>query len=207
MGGAETQEEGIPPEVPLLAARQRGKLVVVASCPERGTLQPDGTGPYNQEVMTRLIELRDEGRIQVAFDRAGTSTSSPQDTQMFHVATALMKRGEKERVWMRIIESTKWFHAYKQMVKMALQQIQTANLEHYLEVVCIDGGPITRVEQRAMAPILRNAVEDCAKKGVQVSMLLVTVVVPRVACVRSCCVCLPVLMLAYSLSWHIRSSA
>ena len=91
----------------------------------------------DQEFMTKLIELRDDGQIQVAFDRAGTSTSASQGTLMFDIATAMVKREQHERVWMRIIEAMKWFHAYKQMVKMALQQIQTANLQHYLDVICI----------------------------------------------------------------------
>ena len=45
-------------------------VYIVVSCPERGSLKPDGSGPYEQEVMTKLMELQGLGRIKIAFDRA-----------------------------------------------------------------------------------------------------------------------------------------
>eukprot|EP01046_Picozoa_sp_COSAG06_P043234 COSAG06_NODE_5634_length_3347_cov_91.948892_2_plen_694_part_00 len=153
-------EEGEPPERPL------GSLLVVASCPEMGTLDAEITeaSVFDQEVMTKLIELRDGQLLHVAFDRAGTTTSGRSDVQMFELADVLRKQGS--HLWRFVIKDTKWFHAYKQMVKMALQQIQSEYPECRLEVVCVNGGNITQVEQQEMPRILEGAVLDCRAKGV-----------------------------------------
>eukprot|EP01043_Picozoa_sp_COSAG02_P025766 COSAG02_NODE_1460_length_12494_cov_126.207422_1_plen_454_part_10 len=153
-------EEGEPPERPL------GSLLVVASCPEMGTLDAEVTeaSVFDQEVMTKLIELRDGQLLHVAFDRAGTTTSGRSDVQMFELADVLRKQGS--HLWRFVIKDTKWFHAYKQMVKMALQQIQSEYPEYQLEVVCVNGGNITQVEQQEMPRILEGAVLDCRANGV-----------------------------------------
>ena len=73
-------------------------IPIVVSCPEHGTMDPDngeqrlaqGADPqqvFNQEVMTQLMRLCDAGLIKIAFDRAGTSTASPEDTDMFEAAS------------------------------------------------------------------------------------------------------------------------
>ena len=46
-------------------------IAIVASCPEQATAKPDGNGPFNEHVMTKLSELQERGRIKIAFDRAG----------------------------------------------------------------------------------------------------------------------------------------
>jgi hypothetical protein len=48
---------------------------IVMSCPEMGTLKPDGSGPYDQKVMDKVSELSDRGFVKLGFDRAGTSTA------------------------------------------------------------------------------------------------------------------------------------
>ena len=58
-------------------------LVVVVSCPELGSLNPDGGGPYDQAVMTKLMEMQSAGLLKIAFDRAGTSTASEEDRHAF----------------------------------------------------------------------------------------------------------------------------
>ena len=35
-------------------------IVVVVSCPENGSLKPDETGPYDQKVMSKLMEMQSE---------------------------------------------------------------------------------------------------------------------------------------------------
>ena len=92
---------------------------------------------------------------------------------MFEIATAWNKSKDagdwrkQKKYWAEIIKATKWFHAYKQMVKMGLLQIQTLNPDHALEVLCIHGGPITQAEQSTMPSILQGAREDCEKKGIK----------------------------------------
>ena len=48
---------------------------IVMSCPEMGTLNPDGSGPYDQKVMDKVSELSERGFVKLGFDRAGTSTA------------------------------------------------------------------------------------------------------------------------------------
>ena len=57
----------------------RRTATVVISCPEMGTAQPDGQGPYDQHVMDKCRELFQSGVILLGFDRAGTSTTSSRD--------------------------------------------------------------------------------------------------------------------------------
>ena len=49
---------------------------VVVSCPEMGSAKPDGGPPYDQEVMTKLMELQSTGLLKIAFDRAGEILSA-----------------------------------------------------------------------------------------------------------------------------------
>ena len=49
--------------------------VVVMSCPEMGTLKPDGSGPFEEKVMDKVSELVKRGVVKLGFDRAGTSTA------------------------------------------------------------------------------------------------------------------------------------
>ena len=115
--------------------------------------------------MTHLLRLRDGERIHIAFDRAGTTTSSPEDAMMFEIASLWNRSGKKH--WDTVIKATKWFHAYQQMVKMGLLQIQTQNPECALEVLCLHGGPITQAEQAQMPNILEGARADCEAKGIK----------------------------------------
>ena len=165
----EEEEAEEEPEEPLWKreGRKRGRLLVVASCPELGTrdLQIGDDTRFQEEVMTHLLRLRDGERIHVAFDRAGTTTSSPEDTMMFEIASLWNRSGKKH--WDTVIKATKWFHAYQQMVKMGLLQIQTQNPECALEVLCLHGGPITQAEQAQMPNILEGARADCEAKGIK----------------------------------------
>jgi hypothetical protein len=49
--------------------------IVVMSCPETGTLKPDGSAPFDQKVMDKVSELVKRGVVKLGFDRAGTSTA------------------------------------------------------------------------------------------------------------------------------------
>eukprot|EP01048_Picozoa_sp_COSAG05_P002455 COSAG05_NODE_101_length_19100_cov_24.260144_8_plen_357_part_00 len=142
------------------------EIDVVVSCPEWGSLKLDGSGPYDQEVTTMLTKLQEEGRIRIAFDRAGTSNASKEDTDAFAAAITLQKAGTGGGSWMTPIKGTKWFQTYKGGVKKALTMIQQERPGALLIVLCINGGPITQVEQLEMAAILSDAKTDAAKSGV-----------------------------------------
>ena len=146
--GCEVAEEGVPAEPDLETEpepepstaqeikeplwkrgnKKLGRLLVIASCPEKGTLDREvtETTEFDQEVMTFLIVCRNRKVLQIAFDRAGTTTSSPQDYMMFEIATAWNQSKDagdwrkQKKYWAEIIKATKWFHAYKQMVTSSL---------------------------------------------------------------------------------------
>jgi hypothetical protein len=54
---------------------------IVMSCPEMGTLKPDGSGPYDQNVMDKVSELSKLDFVHLGFDRAGTSTAVKTDEE------------------------------------------------------------------------------------------------------------------------------
>eukprot|EP01048_Picozoa_sp_COSAG05_P027687 COSAG05_NODE_8200_length_727_cov_0.815287_2_plen_156_part_01 len=108
------QRRGWPENV---VATLMKETTVVVSCPERGTLKHDGSGPYNQEVTTILTALQGKGRIKIAFDRAGTSNASEEDTAAFQAADLLRKADPDNPTWKLMIKDTKWFQTYVGGVK------------------------------------------------------------------------------------------
>ena len=55
---------------PFLAEEDPNHRVIVMSCPEHGTLDPNGGPPYSQSVMDKVNELQQRGRLKGGFDRA-----------------------------------------------------------------------------------------------------------------------------------------
>ena len=156
-----------------------GQIVIVASCPEQGSLRADGGAPYDQAVMTRLVSLQQTSaaafaadpnaavcRIRIAFDRAGTSTASKQDAATFHSAEILKTAGGPVEVWKKLIKDTKWFQTYTGGVKKSLMMAAQTDPDANMIVLCIDGGMITSVEQDEMSTILAEAKSDATKNGV-----------------------------------------
>ena len=80
-------------------------MYIVVSCPEQGSLNADGSEPYDQAVMTKLIELQALGRIKIAFDRAGTSTASAEDNEAFRGAEGLRQIQPDNPNWKKMIWS------------------------------------------------------------------------------------------------------
>ena len=96
---------GFKPDEEALACKlNTEKRVIVMSTPERGTKHQDGKSPpFDVPIMDRLRDMQrfENGELNysMAFDRAGSSTSHPDD----------MKKGE----WWRTeggIKSTFWFY-------------------------------------------------------------------------------------------------
>ena len=44
-----------------------------------GTASPTGGPPYDQPVMDKVAELQQRERVKMGFDRAGSSTTHPED--------------------------------------------------------------------------------------------------------------------------------
>ena len=130
------------------------RRVIVMSCPEWGTLDPYGEAPFDQPVMDKVTELQQRGIVKMGYDRAGTSTSVPEDVSLFE---------SKEPAKIR---ETKWFYGYKTSAKRILQT-ESQGFDGQTEVICIDGGPITRVEAEEMGRIVEEAKTDAKMNGVK----------------------------------------
>eukprot|EP00928_Gymnodinium_smaydae_P036928 TRINITY_DN25724_c0_g1_i1.p1 TRINITY_DN25724_c0_g1~~TRINITY_DN25724_c0_g1_i1.p1 ORF type:complete len:172 (+),score=28.01 TRINITY_DN25724_c0_g1_i1:123-638(+) len=138
----------------------RGKIVVM-STPEWGTEKPDGSGPYDVNVMKEIQKLQRDERdgsknFVVAFDRAGSSTANDADAE----------RGEWWKGDEAVIKSTYWFYGYRTRVKTCVV-VECQNFEGVLDVICVHGGPITQVEQKEMPAIVRNAKYDAQMAGIR----------------------------------------
>ena len=77
----------------------------------------------------------------------------------------LRKQMPQNPMWKKMIKDTKWFQTYAGGTKKALiMEAQTHGGTQ--QVICIDGGTITQVEQEEMPRILSEAASDAAKSGV-----------------------------------------
>ena len=117
-------------------------------CPEHGTLDPDGGAPYDQNVMDKIVELQQRGKLKGGFDRAGSSNSDPRDEATW---LRICKQAGKEGLYeqdadkrKQLIKSTYWFAGYQSAAK-AQMKLESQSFDGTLEVICIEGGPITDV--------------------------------------------------------------
>jgi hypothetical protein len=162
------------PQPPLAPVADQRAIPIVVSCPEQGSLNPDGSPPFDQEVMTALQQLQRDGHVKMAFDRAGTSNASKEDYDAFQAATTLQQSMPDNPMWKKMIKDTKWFETYKGGTKKALIVEAQSAAGASLLVVCINGGPITQVEQEEMSTILTDAKSDAAASGVTLNYTLQT---------------------------------
>lgn len=141
------------------------RVVIVMSCPEMGTLDPFGSPPFDQAVMIKVADMQQRGILKMGFDRAGSTTSVPEDAVLFERALAAGRAG-REAEAKKLIRMTKWFYGYctaaKAQVKLFSQE--TFGL---LEIICVEGGMITQVEAEEMGNIIRQAKKDARLSGVK----------------------------------------
>jgi hypothetical protein len=143
------------------------------------------TGAYDFDVMGWLQELCRSyaGRLVVAYDWAGSSSADPRDQQWFdrifvtHDAdgTTLFDRwraaptaSEKESVVdavQSILHETRWLSSYKGSIKAQVRETCQSGARAIL--VRLEGGPITRVEARAMEQLIAEAQSDLVQLGVR----------------------------------------
>ena len=121
------------------------------SCPEKGSLH--GDPPYDKKVMEKALELQRRGVLKMGFDREGSSNACPEDKPLFD-----SKDDEQ-------IKQTVWFATYKAATK-AQVRLECQDFTGVLEVICIDGGQVTRIESEEMARILVDAEADARLSGV-----------------------------------------
>jgi hypothetical protein len=145
------------------------------SCPEHGTLDPDGGPPYNQSVMDKVNELQQRGRLKGGFDRAGSSNSDARDAETW---PKIFRTKQKEHLYeeddaMRkeLIKSTYWFAGYQSAAK-AQMKLECQSFDGTLEVVCIQGGAITAVEHEEMERIIEDAEKDAAMNKIKITIEL-----------------------------------
>eukprot|EP01043_Picozoa_sp_COSAG02_P022472 COSAG02_NODE_1169_length_14132_cov_85.570187_6_plen_1172_part_00 len=66
-----------------------------------------------------------------------------------------------------IFKSTDWWYGYETSVKQAVK-LESQGFGGVLDIACIRGGPITRLEAQEMPRIMEQAKSDCAKSGISV---------------------------------------
>lgn len=151
------------------------RKAIVMSCPEKGSLDPNGGEPYDQPVMDKINELRQRGRLKGGFDRAGSSNQDPRDDetwpQIFKTAGLehlFETDGEKRK---EMIKSTYWFTGYRTAAK-AQMNLECQTFDGTLEIICIKGGPITDVEHEEMDRIIEEARRDAATNEIRTNIQL-----------------------------------
>ena len=151
------------------------RTAIVMSCPEAGTLDPKGTGPYDQRVMDKINELRLRGKLKAGFDRAGSSNMDPRDNEIWpkifetEGQEHLFEIDEQKRK--ELIKRTYWFTGYRTAAK-AQMNLECQTFSGTLEVICIKGGSITDVEHEEMDLIIEEARHDAAKNYIQTNIQL-----------------------------------
>ena len=83
--------------------------------------------------MEKVKDLQLQGIVKMAFDRAGTSTARAEDVPLFEAGDAMK------------IKETVWFYGYTTAVKRCIS-LELQNFRGTLELICVDGGPVTQVE-------------------------------------------------------------
>ena len=139
---------------------------IVMSCPEMGTINPYGTGPYEHNVMEKVSELQQIGYVKFGFDRANTSTAREKDGALFGKAFALRDEGKRDEA-IELLKSTDWWYGYQTSVKQAVK-LESQGFDGVLDVTCINGGFITQLEGAEMERIMLDAKSDCLKSGITV---------------------------------------
>jgi hypothetical protein len=128
------------------------RKVIVMSCPETGTLRADGAGPYDQEVMEKVAELQRRKLLKMGFDRAGSSTKAPEDDDLDWTDPQDIKR-------------SRWLYGFQTAAKKVMA-VECQSFDGIVVVVCIFGGPITRVEHELMGLIIEEAKRDAAQSQI-----------------------------------------
>ena len=149
-------------------------VVVFVSGPNWGSLT--GAAPFDQNVFKnalRIADMRED--FEVGYDQAGSSSADPRDFEPG-------KEDEKMRAAGKIgtappgqgvdwtdkksVEKSHWFAGYVQRLKgiaLSKSQDKTVTLIIFL---CVEGGPITQLEQQKIGEIVREAKADNAMKGI-----------------------------------------
>lgn len=160
---------------PFLASKSAAMSTkrIVMSCPEFGTINADGCGPYDQNVMEKVSQLQQVGFVKFGFDRAGTSTAREKDGALFDKAFALRDEGKYDEA-IELLKATDWWYGYQTSVKQAVK-LESQGFDGELNVTCIQGGFITQLEAAEMERIMVEATSDCAKSGIEVRYVITEV--------------------------------
>ena len=139
---------------------------IVVSSPEWATKDPEGNGPYDQPAMGKCKELQDLGVLKIAFDRANSSTTDERDKsnweELKKIDTELQTNPDNSDLkaqYAEIIKTTYWFYGYATAVKRCIV-LELQGFTDRLELICIKGGPITRVEAQEMKILVAGAKKD-----------------------------------------------
>lgn len=141
---------------------------IVMNCPEMGTLNSDGSGPYDQPVMEKVAELQQIGYLKYGFDRLDSSTFHPDDKALKDEASAQLALGNRGN-FEKLFKEMRWWHAWSIVVKQTIK-LECQGFDGVLDIVDIHGGPISQLQSDALRMSIEEAIYDCVKFGINTTV-------------------------------------
>jgi tetratricopeptide (TPR) repeat protein len=147
------------------------KKLLVVSAPMLG---PDPKDPksFTFPVMANLKELykRNRQRLIIAYDWPGSSNCDEKDVHLW-TAVEAGKTLEEKTI---LVKQTRWWASYTGGVKSAAKF--SCQDGHHTLMVCIRGGPISRVEAQAMPQLREEIISDLESEKIGMENPVVEIV-------------------------------
>ena len=156
-----------------------GRVTIVVSTPEYSVL--------GETVMRDIFDLCAEpqcnGKVIRGFDWAGSSTADESDSNKnrrvfdccYSVGCSCQPHGKLvvgPVDWKKpeSVRGSQWFQKYIAKVRTTVEHEAQRSGVKIIEVLTIDGGPVSQLEVREMPGIVRSTIVDLQKKGVSIGL-------------------------------------
>ena len=162
-----------------------GHVTILCSAPEFSRPRDDGS---KDNVMKALFGLcaRHQTRVKFGYDWGGSATTEPADKDPKRRvpecclslacscgpdrASTVMVEGPVDWSNPKSVAGSMWFPKYRTKVMGAVQAEAQRGVK-FIEMVAVNGGPVSQLERRTMPMIISGAVRDLRSKGVSISLL------------------------------------
>jgi hypothetical protein len=178
-GGGE--RDAVPARMTVSSDRflPKRRVTVLCSAPEfsRG----------GDNVMAALFALCEAHSdvLKFGYDWGGSSTAEPSDTDPGRVVPSCchslsctcdvrgsgLIRGPVDWSNPLSVAGSMWFPKYKTKIMSTISSEAQRPGVRYIEVLCIDGGPVSQLERRTAPAIIHGAITDLRGKGLSIGLL------------------------------------
>lgn len=153
----------------LIDFTEGASLMLLLSCPRLGKADDD--------ILQQIIDLGQSkslgGRLKLAFDEEFLDDYQPRDADVWFEITRLTKtwlanedqRPEIQKTIENSLSRTKWWSMYKAVVKIWVLEAAKLLDEGRIHLACVEGGPVSRIEQQRMPQILEEVKFELRKEG------------------------------------------